>query len=347
MLCASAIHAESSASSPRAYAYPIDQVSRFVCVPADINDRGQIAGTNYLDSNGYHYVGFVTGPNGVGVKALSVNGLDASANAINSSGQVVGTALINAVDVIAFVTDTDGDHLRQVGPIGYSYAYGGGINDAGQVSGTFFNGAWSGFLTGHAGVGYKVLGTLGGLNTVATRVNSRGQVIGRSTVDGDVFTQETHAFVTGPDGEGMSDLMMPGYTYSDALGINDLGQVTGDQRWGVRGKRQQFVTEANGAKPRLSGTLGNPPSLWSEGTDINDKGVVVGNSIRGTRYGRALVTVGVPGANHLRNLNQYVENLPEGVELQDVARINNLGQIATRGTDGKCYIVCPNPGCSP
>jgi probable HAF family extracellular repeat protein len=121
------------------------------------------------------------------------------------------------------------------------------------------------------------LGTLGGAFSWANAVNNRGQVVGRSAVQGGL----QHAFLW-EDGV-MTDLgTLPGGNYSEAYAINNRGQVVG---WGTinestctgfDGCWHGFLWE-NGTMTDL-GTLG--AGFLSYAYSINDRGDIVGISTR-------------------------------------------------------------------
>ena len=86
-------------------------------------------------------------------------------------------------------------HLKDLGVLpGRSFAYAGGINDAGQVVG--YSGS-TGTLDSHAFLysngTMKDLGTLGGTYSMARAINSSGQIVGSSGTPGNAGE---HAFST-------------------------------------------------------------------------------------------------------------------------------------------------------
>jgi probable HAF family extracellular repeat protein len=121
------------------------------------------------------------------------------------------------------------------------------------------------------------LGTLGGAFSWANAVNNRGQVVGRSAVQGGL----QHAFLW-QDGV-MTDLgTLPGGNYSEAYAINNRGQVVG---WGTINESTctgfdgcwHGILWENGTMTDL-GTLG--AGFLSYAYNINDAGTIVGISTR-------------------------------------------------------------------
>ena len=95
-----------------------------------------------------------------------------------------------------------------------SGTYGDGVNDSGQVTGSFNTGvATHAFLSASNGGALQDLGTLGGTYSEGFGVNDSGQVTGFSnTANGD-----THAFLSGSNGGALQDLGTLGGTASSVM----------------------------------------------------------------------------------------------------------------------------------
>ena len=192
---------------------------------AGINDAGQVAGgTQKFFDLGYGFqlydTAFITGPNGAGMREIGA-AFPSRAHAINSSGQVVGV-----VDApprapssgTGFITGPDGrggTALDIIYPDNNDFpstAFPSGINDAGQVVGSIYNGGTGefehAFITGLNGVGTIELnfmpGTVDDPSVInPTDINNTGEVVGNiQRADGSTQIP----FITGPDGAGATDL---------------------------------------------------------------------------------------------------------------------------------------------
>jgi probable HAF family extracellular repeat protein len=152
---------------------------------------------------------------------------DSIVTSVNNSGQVTGyfdTAGGYFPPTHAFLySNGQMRDLDTPGRRGTSAGY--GINDAGEVTGSWEN--WDGQPFAEGFVYSKgqilTLGTLGGTRSIGHGINNLGQVTGTSLTEGN---SADHAFLYS-DGQ-LRDLgVVPGFSSSEGYGINDLGQVTG------------------------------------------------------------------------------------------------------------------------
>mgnify|MGYP003592728695 CR=1 FL=1 len=185
-----------------------------------INNVGQVTGAFRTADEEWH--AFITGPNGAGMTDLgNLGGYAVVPSAINNSGQVVGV-VETGLGSSGFMTGANGQGITYLG----SLIYAEGINDSGQVAGTFLTPeSWfRAFITGPNGEGMIDLGTLGGLESFANALNNSGQVIGQSNT----FSGRIHGFVTGSNGEGMTDLSnLNIFNQGELIGITNSADIVG------------------------------------------------------------------------------------------------------------------------
>ena len=111
------------------------------------------------------------------------------------------------------------------------------------------------------------LGTLGGTQAAAIRINDSGQVVGNSLLNGNVAE---HPFLW--SGGRMADLGTLGGTVGHAFGVSGSGQVVGTSHTAGNAAFHAFLF--SGGAMRDLGTL--PGSTDSLGSSINDSGQVAG-----------------------------------------------------------------------
>jgi hypothetical protein len=98
---------------------------------------------------------------------------------------------------------------------GATYTAASGINDTGQIVGTYLNASGNhGFLK--EGSTYTTIDVPGATDTGASGINDTGQIVGGSNAGG--FLKEGSTYTT---------LAVPGATATVASGINDTGQIVG------------------------------------------------------------------------------------------------------------------------
>ncbi|HLJ94507.1 MAG TPA: PEP-CTERM sorting domain-containing protein [Gemmataceae bacterium] len=249
---------------------------------------------------------------------------------------------------------------RAVSQPAYSYATldvpgsilteGYGINDAGEVAGTFWkpldNRAAHGFL--YSGGSYTLFDVPGSTTTYGYGINSSGQVVG-----GFFATANIQAYVR--SGGSYTTLNIPGSDAAAAQAINSSGQIVGFYESNniapvsgflySGGSYQSLLGPAYGINSygQIVGSFGlysngsyTPLNVPGLATGINDAGDIVGtfqdgiNPDHGFLYHNgSYLTVDVPGA--LRT---------------DAYGINNAGQIVGYYVDasgGHAFIATPTP----
>jgi probable HAF family extracellular repeat protein len=206
-----------------------------------------------------------------------------------------------------------------------------GINDAGQVVGSYRDGSgkYHGYL--YSGGSYTVLDCGHGA-TSANGINNLGQVVGG-------YTEGTRSwgFLYTP-GEGCRFIFHPDDWNTAASGINDAGQIVGTY---FDGETHGFLL-SGGAFTAL-----NYPQAWhTYASGINNAGLIVGHYYHGTQGTHGFVYSG--GA-----YTALPDPAPGAYETWAVG-VNNAGQISgwsrtdkSRGFvySGGAYTILEYPGC--
>lgn len=193
-------------------------------------------------------------------------GINSYASAINSPGQVAGSAEAPGGRSFAFLWSNG--VLQNLGTLGGYDSFGRGLNDSGQVVG------WSAASTGYHAFVYsggtmQDLGTLGGTNSYAVAINDVGQAVGWSYTANDAAINASLWF-----GRSEQNLGQLGGTGSLAYAINQSGQVVGYSSWSRNSNIGHAFLWTSGVMRDL-GTLGGS---GSEADAINSSGQVAGDS---------------------------------------------------------------------
>jgi len=246
-----------------------------------INDAGQVTGwSDKIIDHPNPYIAqhaFIVDANHI---MTDLGGNMSFGNAINTSGQVAGTA-----NGGAFITSPTGEMIGLGGLPGLKYSEGYGINDLGQVVGD----SWFGssdisnvFVTDSNG-NRSTIGWGHGSD-----INNLGQITGYSNF---VYSSFTHAFITDSDNQ-MIDLGTLGGNRSEGYSINDSGQVVG-QSYTASGSTHAFITD-NGVMKDLNDALIENSTGWNFITAkaINNLGQITGyGSFNGLSHGYILTPV--------------------------------------------------------
>lgn len=297
-----------------------------------INASGLVAG-NVTDSTGSF--AFVSSGNGSPMTKIpnSIGGTSTYFGALNNVGQVAGSADISGVygDHV-FLWKNDGSPMMDLGDLNGAGSAAGAMNDAGQVTGSSFDGDRSSnlFIWRNDGTPMDYMGANGG----ACCMNASGQVSG-----GFVFMgySHVHAFLSGKNGTGIQDLgAINPKAWSEGSALNDAGQVAGFSFTGAGkyGRRHAAVWLSNGAPLKDLKTLGGTAS---QANDINAAGQVTGwSNIPGDSAVHAFLWRNDGGA--IQDLNTLIDSndpLKPYVTLTSGDFINAQGDIVADGTDSR------------
>jgi probable HAF family extracellular repeat protein len=194
-------------SSTRTYAYGINDSGQIVGSSAPANQRFQA----FLQS-------------GDSYTTLQVPGsVSSSANAINASGQIVGTYIAASDPFHSHGFQYVDGRYTTLDPRGSVDTFLYGINSSGQILGFYIDAQHLGYNFLLSGGTYNILdlpGTLSNPAGGAVGINDADQIVGRY---GDGRT--SHGFVYS-DGS-LTTLDPPGSLETYATGINDAGQIVG------------------------------------------------------------------------------------------------------------------------
>lgn len=281
-------------------------------------------------------------------------GFESFASAVNSKGQVVGSAANTipdensmsgntfwlpplGVQTRAFLWDKQ-NGMRDLGTLhGSTDAQALLINERGQVVGLSYVGsaptpscnAGLSLVTGsfiwEEGKGMRDIGNLGGTCTTAQDLNNRGQVIGASNLAGD---QAQHAFLW-EDGS-MRDLGGSlGGNFTGAFALNEQGNIVGFATLPQDATFHAVLWTGIGNLTDL-GVLGN--DQCSLGASINARMQVVGSSLATCNSDTGSVTAFLWEDGSIVDLNALIPS-SSSLSLQFTQTINDRGEIAGTGAD--------------
>ncbi|HZS37276.1 MAG TPA: hypothetical protein VFF06_10630 [Polyangia bacterium] len=250
--------------------------------PIAINASNQIVGASSSGSAlglpvGWHAIRYASGA--WSVLGFLGKGKQSAAQAINDSGQIVGSS---GVDATAFDVEPffySGGALQPMATRGFGTSRATAINGLGQIVGSIDLSDGTAFGRTHA-AGWSSssaqpvdLGTLGGANSLATGVNQSATVVGSSEISAGSTT--THAFVR--INGAMTDLgALPGDTDSVANAVNGSNLVVGVSRNGSNGAAHPFVWSNGTIAGLLPTTADNQPFFAAQASSVNDGGAIVG-----------------------------------------------------------------------
>jgi probable HAF family extracellular repeat protein len=286
---------------------------------------------------------------------LPEGGYQSYANAVNSSGQVVGAAMNTTSDmnpmsvswlwfwitppyqyqVRAFLWDKQ-EGMQDLGTLpGGTDAQAFFINERGQVVGDSYISSTPGACAGddgyplttnsflwERGKGMKSLGSLGGTCSAATDLNNQGQVIGESSVTGDLYF---HAYLW--DGS-IHDLggSFGGNGDAAAFAINDRGEAVGA---GDTPTGNQAVLWRHVGNIAYLGNLGG--DCFTFAAAINATEQIGGGSVP-CNEGNDSLRAFLWEDGSMFDLNALIPP-DSALHLQFVQNINDRGEIAGTGVD--------------
>ncbi len=253
-----------------------------------LNNQSQVVGRAYAQPNNYDTRAVLWDSNGINDLGSFPDGgfFNGAAFGINESGQVVGQGQHGlGTNPHAFLYS--GGPLQDLGTLGGNSSLASSINRKGQVVGlsqtlygSDFNGFSHAFL--YSGGSLQDLGTLGGgtvgVESRASSINNKGQVVGSSTISPH---GRTHAFLW-DSSNGMQDLgTLASFDASFANDINDKGEVVGDSTLTItKTGGYQMISHAflysNGQLQDLNEIPHSSGWDFQQAKAINDRGQIVG-----------------------------------------------------------------------
>ena len=205
------------------------------------------------------------------IGVLTANG-QSNANAINDSGQVVGSANPSTFNHAILWTKTAG--LQDLGTLPGGKSSGAfAINKTGQTVGfsTDSGGIEQGFVWTKSTGMVELAPLSGSTSTSAVSINNLGQIVGSSNTS----SGNLHPVLWSPSGQ-IQDLGLLSGTSGYTSGINNLGQVVGGESSGA------FIWTSTAGMQDLNNLIPAGSGWVLEGaTAINDSGQITGQGTIG------------------------------------------------------------------
>jgi len=224
---------------------------------SDINDYGVLAGF-YSPNNSTPRYGFIE--NGVGQPVTTIDlspNVSTDVEGINDSGDYIGSSYLHGGNTYSAFSVVGGT-LTFFNPFGSNDAHANGINNAGDIVGTYGTHSY----LEHNGV-FTNIDVPGATQTAATDINNAGQIVGvywDAAGRGHGYIETNGVVVTVDNPLGTNS--------TGVYGINDAGQVAGN-----------YYDASNSPKAFIA-TINNP-----SGAATDD--VLVANPQGGTLVGGA------------------------------------------------------------
>ena len=298
-----------------------------------IDNNGTVAGDSNLSGDTAHHA--MTYLNGTVVDIGTLpGGTSSNANGSNVYGNVVGNSYTSGVTLPNAFESTYGI-ITNLGTLGGTQSFAQAVNNSGVVVG-YANLAGD---ASHHAFSYNLgtltdLGTLGGANSIAYGINSAGTIVGNE--EPSLTAPVNHRAFSYSNGK-MTDLGTLGGVKSTAFAINDSGTIVGDAATSS-GAIHAFSLVSGGTMTDL-GTIGGA-SGSSFATGINSSGVIVGYSnVTGSAVTHAFIYTN----GQMTDLNTLVSltGVTLTGDVTGAVAINDLGQIAASGSNGRAYLLTP------
>ncbi len=283
---------------------------------ADINNSGQIIGSSTI-SEGLQPTAFLWEAGAI-VPLTVTSGLTTSAQSINDTGLIVGSAVTELEALTKqWPVIWAGDTFTKLATISDTQGTAQGVNNLGLIAGNTITDSNNHLLLWQNETLSNSVPIVGGLGWVSG-LNANDQIAGYLVDlqgDSNAFLWTTGVF---------TDLGTLGGSNSIALDLNDIGQIVGSSTITDDIAAHAFLWE-DGLMSDLGG-FGDVITETSRANGINNLGTVVGQALVGAEYHAVLWRDG-----QIYDLNDLL--LPDSVweVLQSAESINDKGWIVGTG----------------